>query len=216
MRLLLRGASPATAVGVMAATTVTRFAPSPTGLLHLGHAHSALSRRRGAAGRRAASCCASRTSTPPAAARSSRDADLRGPRLAGARLGGPVRVQSEHMAEYRAALDALAARGCSIPASAPVRTSRARSPPRGQAPHGPDGPLYPGTCRRLRRPSAQRARPPASRTRCGWTWRRRWRRPRAPSDLRRSRRRPPGAATPAASATSCWRARTRPPATTCA
>ena len=32
----------------MAATVVTRFAPSPTGLLHLGHAYSALFSARAA------------------------------------------------------------------------------------------------------------------------------------------------------------------------
>ncbi len=41
---------------------------------------------------------------------------------------GPVRRQSEHFDDYRAALDRLEAMACSIPASAPAARSRPRSP----------------------------------------------------------------------------------------
>ena len=132
---------------------VTRFAPSPTGHLHLGHAHSALAgwrRARAAGGRfllRIEDIDPGRCRPDFAAAI---EADLA---WLGLDWDGPVRVQSAHLAEYRAALDALAARGLLYPCfctRADIAREIAES---GAAPHlapaGPDGPLYPGTCRRL-------------------------------------------------------------------
>ncbi len=63
---------------------------------------------------------------------------------------GPVRVQSRHLADYRAVLDTLAEQGlvypCFCTRADVVREVSASA----AAPHGPDGaPLYPGTCRRL-------------------------------------------------------------------
>lgn len=137
------------------AGAVTRFAPSPTGLLHLGHAHSALLglalARRGD-GRfllRIEDIDASRC-RPEFAAAIEEDLGWLG-------LGWerPVRRQSEHMGEYRAALDRLAARGLLYPCFC-TRAEIAREiAAAGHAPHGPEGPVYPGTCRRLSR--AERA-----------------------------------------------------------
>jgi glutamyl-Q tRNA(Asp) synthetase len=134
---------------------VTRFAPSPTGFLHLGHAHSALAgwrRARAAGGRfllRIEDIDPGRCRPDFAAAI---EEDLR---WLGLDWDGPVRVQSAHLAEYRAALDALAARGLLYPCFC-TRAEIAREiAASAAAPHGPDGPLYPGTCRRLGR--AERA-----------------------------------------------------------
>jgi glutamyl-Q tRNA(Asp) synthetase len=128
---------------------VTRFAPSPTGLLHLGHAHSALAgwrRARAAGGRfllRLEDIDPGRCRPDFAAAIEEDLAWL------GLDWDGPVRVQSEHLAEYRAALEALAARGLLYPCFC-TRADIAREiAGAASAPHGPDGPLYPGTCRRL-------------------------------------------------------------------
>jgi glutamyl-Q tRNA(Asp) synthetase len=127
------------------AATVTRFAPSPTGLLHLGHAHAALSAWR--AGDRCllrvedidATRCRPEFTT----------AILDDLAWLGLTWAPPVRIQSGHMAEYRAALDRLAARGLLYPCFC-TRAEIAREvAAAGQAPHGPDGLLYPGTCRRL-------------------------------------------------------------------
>ena len=133
----------------MAASIVTRFAPSPTGLLHLGHAMSALHawrRAREAGGRfllRLEDIDAARCR--PAFA----EAILEDLAWLGLDWDGAVRVQSAHMAEYRAALEALAARGLLYPCFC-TRAEIAREIAAiGHAPHGADGPLYPGTCRRL-------------------------------------------------------------------
>ena len=61
----------------------------------------------------------------------------------------PVRKQSEHLDDYRHALDVLAAERLIYPCFCTRREilmEVERSP---RAPHGPDGPVYPGTCRSL-------------------------------------------------------------------
>ena len=131
------------------ARLVTRFAPSPTGFLHLGHAHSALAgwrRARAAGGRfllRLEDIDQGRCRPDFAAAIVEDLAWL------GLDWDGEVRVQSAHLADYRAVLDALAARGLLYPCFC-TRADIAREiAASASAPHGPDGPLYPGTCRRL-------------------------------------------------------------------
>lgn len=137
---------------------VTRFAPSPTGLLHLGHAHAALFAwrlARAAPGGRFLLRLEDidETRCRPAYA----EAALEDLAWLGLDWDGPVRVQSRHMADYRAALDRLAARGLLYPCFC-TRADIAREiAAAGAAPQGPDGPLYPGTCRRLP-PAERRAR----------------------------------------------------------
>lgn len=132
-----------------ATTIVTRFAPSPTGHLHLGHAHSALLAwrlAREAGGRfllRIEDIDPGRCRPDYAAA------ILEDLAWLGLDWDGAVRVQSQHLPEYRRALDALAARGLLYPCFC-TRADIAREvAASAAAPHGPDGPLYPGTCRRL-------------------------------------------------------------------
>lgn len=129
---------------------VTRFAPSPTGYLHLGHAFSAFTawkRARAAGGQfllRLEDIDPTRCRPDYAAAIQQDLAWL------GLDWDGKVRVQSEHFPDYQAALDRLTERGLLYPCfctrtdiAIEVATSAA-------APHGPDGAtLYPGTCRRL-------------------------------------------------------------------
>ena len=81
-------------------------------------------------------------------------------RALGLDWNGPVRVQSEHLPEYRLVLNSLARRGLLYPCfctRAEIAREIAHS---GAAPHpgeaGPEGPAYPGTCRRL--DPAERAR----------------------------------------------------------
>ena len=128
----------------------TRFAPSPTGFLHLGHAAAALfawRRARDAGGR----FLLRLEDIDPGRCRPEyADAILEDLSWLGIDWDGPVRVQSEHLADYRAALDRLAARGLLYPCFC-TRADIAREIAGSMnAPHGPDGaPLYPGTCRAL-------------------------------------------------------------------
>ena len=127
----------------MAATgIVTRFAPSPTGYLHLGHAYSALvawQAARAAGGRfllriediDTARCRPEFT-----------EAIMEDLAWLGLDWDGPVRVQSRHFDDYAATLDALRGRGLLYPCFC-TRAEIATA-----APHGPELP-YPGTCKRL-------------------------------------------------------------------
>lgn len=134
---------------------VFRFAPSPNGLLHLGHAYSALlnhDRARAAAGRFLVRMeDIDRARCTPA---------LEGAILAdlewlGLRPDAPPRRQSEHFADYEAALAALREAGLVYPAfmtRGEVRAFAALHAEReGEPwPRDPDGaPLYPGLDRAL-------------------------------------------------------------------
>ena len=129
-----------------AVALTTRFAPSPTGLLHLGHAasaHAAWRRAREAGGRfllRIEDIDSERCRPTYAAAILDDLAWL------GLHWDGPVLRQSARLPLYRACLDGLRARGLLYPcfcSRAEIRASAA-------APHAADGvPSYPGTCRAL-------------------------------------------------------------------
>lgn len=133
----------------MSNAVVTRFAPSPTGRLHVGHGASALMAHdfaRAAGGRfllriediDQGRCRAEHVQTI-----------LDDLRWLGIDWDGPVLFQSERMAVYADALDQLKAMGVVYPCFC-TRADIAREIAASQsAPHGPDGPLYPGTCREL-------------------------------------------------------------------
>jgi glutamyl-Q tRNA(Asp) synthetase len=138
----------------MTAAIVTRFAPSPTGLLHLGHAYSALFAwvcARGAGGRFLLRIeDIDRTRCRPAFT----DAILEDLAWLGLDWDGSVRRQSEHFEDYRRALDRLDAAGVIYPCFCTRAAIQAEIARMGAAPHGEEGPLYPGTCRAL--PAAER------------------------------------------------------------
>lgn len=128
---------------------VTRFAPSPTGLLHLGHAHAALAAWRPARAAGGRFLLRIEDIDPTRCRPDFCKAILEDLAWLGLDWDGPVRVQSEHLPDYRAVLDALDRRGLLYPCFC-TRADIAREiASSATAPHGPDGPLYPGTCRRL-------------------------------------------------------------------
>ncbi|MBP7064441.1 MAG: tRNA glutamyl-Q(34) synthetase GluQRS [Ferrovibrio sp.] len=129
---------------------VTRFAPSPTGLLHEGHAFSAgfaYTRAVQAGGRfllRIEDIDSTRCRPEFEAALLEDLAWL------GLTWEQPVRRQSEHFADYGRALDDLTRRGLLYPCFCTRKQVLAEIARIGGAPHAEDGAaLYPGTCRHL-------------------------------------------------------------------
>ena len=134
-------------------SVVTRFAPSPTGELHLGSAYSAWTgwhRAREAGGTFLVRIEDIDIRRCRRAYETSILADLK---WLGFDWDGEVRRQSEHFADYGKVLDQLDRQGIVYPcfcSRAAIERELAAS---AHAPHaqlqGPDGPLYPGTCRHL-------------------------------------------------------------------
>lgn len=58
-------------------------------------------------------------------------------------------MQSQHLADYSAALASLEARGLVYPCFCTRKAILEEVARSGAAPHGPEGPIYPGTCRNL-------------------------------------------------------------------
>ena len=131
--------------------TVTRFAPSPTGHLHLGHAHSALvgwHKARAETGRFLLRI----EDIDPARCRPEFEAAiLEDLGWLGLDWEQPVRRQSDHLADYQGALDRLRGLGVLYPCFCSRKDIAAAV----SAPHGPEGPIYPGTCRALPAEMAQ-------------------------------------------------------------
>jgi glutamyl-Q tRNA(Asp) synthetase len=140
--------------------SVFRFAPSPNGYLHLGHAYSALlnfdsARRTG--GRfllRIEDIDATRCRPEFETAICEDLAWL------GMSWETPVRRQSEHLALYREAVEKLSAQGLVYPAfesRAEIARLVAQREAHGSWPRDPDGaPLYPGTAKALGPDARQR------------------------------------------------------------
>jgi glutamyl-Q tRNA(Asp) synthetase len=130
-------------------TVVTRFAPSPTGELHLGSVYSAWVCRRRARDAGGTFLLRIEDIDIRRCRREYETAILADLTWLGLGWDGTVRRQSEHFAEYGRVLDILDARGLIYPCFC-TRSDIAAS---SNAPHaslqGPDGPLYPGTCRSL-------------------------------------------------------------------
>lgn len=123
----------------------TRFAPSPTGGLHLGHAYAAClahDRARGAGGRFLLRLEDIDQTRCRPVFEAGIIADLA---WLGLRFDGPVRRQSDHFDDYRAALSRLESLGVIYPCFC----TRSEIAAAVGAPQGPAGPLYPGTCRHL-------------------------------------------------------------------
>lgn len=128
---------------------ITRFAPSPTGYLHLGHAYAAIY------------AAAAVLDTGGKFLVRIEDTDLARCRAEfevaieedlkwlGLTWERPVRRQSEHFSDYNGALERLKALGCAYPCFCSRKEIEAEFSASVGAPQGPEGPLYPGTCTSL-------------------------------------------------------------------
>lgn len=130
--------------------TVTRFAPSPTGRLHLGHAYSAIlahdfARARGGAFLLRIEDIDGTRSRPEHVATIVDDL-----RWLGLAWDGGIVFQSQRLARYADALTRLR------DLVYPCFCTRADIAQAASAPHG-HGAVYPGTCRALRDPDLTRA-----------------------------------------------------------
>ena len=141
-------------------TVRTRFAPSPTGRLHLGHvlaarvAHS-LARRGGGVFLL-------------------RHEDIDGPRVReefyqgieedlrwlGLDWDGEPLRQTTRIAAYEAALQSLREQGLVYPCFCTRREIQEEWARMGAAPQGPEAPVYPGTCRKLTAARSPRKKSP--------------------------------------------------------
>ena len=124
---------------------VTRFAPSPTGFLHLGHAFAALTAAR--AGERFLLRIEDIDTTR--CRPEFEDAIYEDLAWLGLDWEMPVLRQSERFEAYRTALDALQSQGLLYPCFCTRAEIAAEIARASEAPHGPEGPVYPGTCRHL-------------------------------------------------------------------
>ena len=130
---------------------ITRFAPSPTGRLHLGHAYAALFAARIARAGGGRFLLRIEDIDPSRCRPEFEIGIIEDLAWLGLAWETPPRRQSEHLDEYRNALDALAARGLLYPCFCSRREIQAEIAASAGAPQGPEGPLYPGTCRGLPR-----------------------------------------------------------------
>jgi glutamyl-Q tRNA(Asp) synthetase len=150
MATLLKGSDFIPLVESGTGPVVTRFAPSPTGYLHIGHAYAALfacetARLAGGSFRLRLEDIDSQRCRPEF-----ERATLEDLRWLGLHWDEPVVRQSTRLAEHGAALDRLRALGVVYPCFCSRKQIRMEVEEAGRAPHGPAGELaYPGTCRHL-------------------------------------------------------------------
>lgn len=136
---------------------VTRFAPSPTGKLHLGHAYSALLAHDFARERDGAFLLRIEDIDPGRARPEHVDAILEDLLWLGLEWDDAIVYQSERLALYAEALDTLGRQGLLYPCFCTRAEIAAEIAASAEAPHGADGThLYPGTCRSL--PAEERER----------------------------------------------------------
>ncbi len=128
-------------------TPVTRFAPSPTGRLHVGHAYSALFAARAAAKRGGRFLLRIEDIDVGRCRPEFEDGIYEDLAWLGLSWERPVRRQSAHLGDYQTQLEKLHAIDAIYPCFCMRKEITKEVESANRAPHGPDGPLYPGTCR---------------------------------------------------------------------
>lgn len=135
----------------------TRFAPSPTGPLHLGHAYSALYAYDLATNNAGEFVLRIEDIDQSRSRRQWEDAIYDDLSWLGLTWPSPVMRQSERHSVYQEALDTLWSKGLLYPCTCNRKdiAAAASAPQEGYPLHGPDGIIYPGTCRAKWTPPAQ-------------------------------------------------------------
>ena len=127
---------------------VTRFAPSPTGRLHLGHAYSALCAHDLAREAGGAFLLRIEDIDPGRSRSAFVDGIIEDMLWLGLEWDGEIVYQSERLDLYGEALGRLREQGLAYPCFC----TRADIAASAAAPHGSEGAVYPGTCRGLAEP----------------------------------------------------------------
>ncbi len=126
---------------------ITRFAPSPTGRLHKGHAYSALKAYEAAKKNEGHFLLRIEDIDTGRCREDFVKGIYEDLAWLGLKWEKPVRRQSDHFADYGAALKKLQDVGLVYPCFCTRKDIEAEIARASAAPHGPDGALYPGTCR---------------------------------------------------------------------
>mgnify|MGYP003636896533 CR=1 FL=1 len=127
----------------------TRFAPSPTGRLHKGHAYAALQAYHFAKERDGEFLLRIEDIDFNRCSSAHTDQILEDLQWLGIGWNEPVRIQSQHLDDYRRAAAELSERGLLYPCFCTRKDILREIEQAGHAPHGSEGPVYPGTCRDL-------------------------------------------------------------------
>ncbi len=128
---------------------VTRFAPSPTGHLHKGHAYAALKAYHFAKEQGGKFLLRIEDIDFNRCSSDNTHQILEDLAWLGLEWEEPVRIQSEHLQEYAQVAGQLEEQGVLYPCFCTRKDILREIEEAGRAPHGSEGPLYPGTCRRI-------------------------------------------------------------------
>ncbi len=137
-------------------TMTTRFAPSPTGHLHLGHAYSASFAQSAARQRGGRFIVRIEDIDITRCHPEFETAIFEDLAWLGLSWEEPVRRQSDHLNDYADALQRLDAMDVLYPCFCTRKDIAREIAGAANAPHGPDGPVYPGTCRALSKAEQKR------------------------------------------------------------
>lgn len=134
---------------------VTRFAPSPTGYLHMGHAYSALVAYHQVKLNDGEFLLRIEDIDQGRCRPEFVSAIVEDLKWLGLRWPEPVRIQSRHFEDYTAALQRLKNKGVAYPCFCTRKDILREISLAPSAPHGPEGTPYPGTCRALSKAEAK-------------------------------------------------------------
>jgi glutamyl-Q tRNA(Asp) synthetase len=128
---------------------ITRFAPSPTGRLHLGHAYSALYAYKRSLEEHGTFILRIEDIDTTRCHKKFEEGIYEDLAWLGLKWEEPVRRQSEHMDEYEEILTQLQERHLLYPCFCTRKEILEEAGRSARAPHGPEGVPYPGTCKGL-------------------------------------------------------------------